>query len=104
MSTETHNIQDEVKGYIFVFIGLLFLTIVTVSVSYLHLNIVRAIILSLIIATIKAALVACYFMHLISEKKMIYIVLMIAVIFFASLIFLLISGYYDTLKGTAFVS
>ena len=51
------------------------LTIVTVAVSYLHLAAPMAIAVALFIATIKGSLVACYFMHLISEKKLIYAVL-----------------------------
>ena len=39
-----------------------------------------AIAVALFIATIKGSLVACYFMHLISEKKLIYVVLGITTI------------------------
>jgi cytochrome c oxidase subunit IV len=45
-----------------------------------------AVSVALIVATIKGALVACYFMHLISEKKLIYAVLALTVVFFAALI------------------
>jgi caa(3)-type oxidase subunit IV len=38
--------------------------------------------LALFIATIKGSLVACYFMHLISEKKLIYVVMVVTVLFF----------------------
>jgi cytochrome c oxidase subunit 4 len=65
-----------------VFVTLLALTIVTVTVSYLHLGVVAAISVALLIATIKGSLVACYFMHLISEKKMIYMTLALTVVFF----------------------
>ena len=40
------------------------------------------------IATVKASLVACYFMHLISEKKLIYFVLVLTVAFFVALLLL----------------
>jgi cytochrome c oxidase subunit 4 len=43
---------------------------------------------ALFIATIKGSLVACYFMHLISEKKLIYAVLVITVIKFVALMIL----------------
>ena len=43
---------------------------------------------ALFIATVKAFLVAGYFMHLISEKKMIYGILVATVFFFAGLMFL----------------
>jgi caa(3)-type oxidase subunit IV len=41
---------------------------------------------ALLVATIKGSLVACYFMHLISEKKLIYAVLVLTVVFFAVLL------------------
>jgi caa(3)-type oxidase subunit IV len=54
--------------------------------------------IALIVATIKGGLVACYFMHLISEKKLIYAVLALTVVFFAALIalpvFTVSDGYW----------
>ena len=51
------------------------LTIVTVAISYLDLAVPIAVTVALLVATIKGALVAGYFMHLVSEKKLIYAVL-----------------------------
>jgi cytochrome c oxidase subunit IV len=62
------------------------LTIVTVAISYLHLSLPVAVAVALLVATIKGSLVACYFMHLISEKKLIYAVLVLTVVFFAVLL------------------
>ena len=45
-----------------------------------------AIAVALFVATIKGSLVACYFMHLISEKKLIYAVLVITAIKFVALL------------------
>ena len=42
--------------------------------------------LALLVATIKGSLVACYFMHLISEKKLILAVLVLTAVFFAVLL------------------
>jgi caa(3)-type oxidase subunit IV len=56
-----------------------------VAVSYLNLEKTEAIIVALIIATVKGSLVASYFMHLISEKRMIYMALLLTVVFFAVL-------------------
>ena len=42
--------------------------------------------MALIIATIKGSLVACYFMHLISEKKLILWVMLLTVSFFIVLL------------------
>ena len=71
-----------------VFGSLMVLTVVTVGVYYLDLSVGVAIALALTIATIKASLVACYFMHLISERKLIYWVLILTVAFFIPLLLL----------------
>lgn len=82
-----------------VFVGLAFLTVVTVSVSYLHLATSAAILVALVIATIKGSLVASYFMHLISERKLIYIVLLFTVLFFAVLMFLPVATDVGMIKA-----
>jgi len=82
------DISRHVKVYITVFVALLALTIVTVAVSYLHAPIHWAIAIAMIIAMIKGSLVACYFMHLISERKLIFVVLALTVFFFIALMLL----------------
>lgn len=76
-----------------VFVALMGLTVVTVAVSYLHLDVFWAIVLALFIATIKGTLVAGYFMHLLSEKKIIYWTLLLTLVFFIVLMALPTSGY-----------
>ena len=76
------DIDKHVRTYIMVFVSLMVLTVVTVAVYYLHLSVPAAIAVALIIACIKGSLVACYFMHLISERKLIYAVLGLTVAFF----------------------
>ena len=71
-------IKKHVKIYIAVFAALAALTIVTVVVSYLHLPPSKAVLVALSIATVKASLVALFFMHLISEKQIIFYILAIA--------------------------
>jgi len=80
------DIDKQVRIYIIVFVALMALTIVTVAISYWHLPTHLAITLALLVATIKGSLVACYFMHLISEKKLIYTVLLITVGMFIPLL------------------
>jgi cytochrome c oxidase subunit 4 len=80
------DIDRHVRVYITVFVALMVLTVVTVAVSYLHLPVAGAVTVALLVATIKGSLVACYFMHLISEKKLIYAVLLLTVVFFAVLL------------------
>ena len=81
------DIQKHVRVYITVFVSLMALTLITVAVSYLHLPVHQAIFVALLIATIKGSLVACYFMHLINEKKLIYWVMALTVAFFVVLLF-----------------
>jgi len=71
-SDSPEEIKKAVKLYIGVFVALLFLTVVTVGVSYIHLPVGKAVALALFVASIKASLVALYFMHLSHEKKIIY--------------------------------
>ena len=80
------DIDRHVKVYITVFVALMALTLITVAISYLHLSTPLAITVALFVATIKGTLVACYFMHLISEKKLIYAVLIVTVFMFIALL------------------
>lgn len=58
--------------YLGIFGGLLCLTVLTVLVSYWHLPPAPAIFVGLLIALVKASLVAAFFMHLKGENKLIY--------------------------------
>ena len=81
-------VQRQVQIYIRVFLALAILTVVTVGVSYLRLPLALAIAVALFIAAVKSSLVAAFFMHLSTEKKIIWSILLLAFIFF---IFLLLS-------------
>jgi cytochrome c oxidase subunit IV len=85
-SDHAADIDRHVRIYITVFVALMVLTIVTVAVARFHLPMPIAIAVALLVATVKGSLVACYFMHLISEKKLIYAVLVLTVVFFAALL------------------
>jgi cytochrome c oxidase subunit 4 len=82
------DIDKHVRVYITVFVALMALTIITVAVSYLDLSTPLAVTVAIFIATVKGSLVAGYFMHLISEKKVIYAVLALTVVFFIALMVL----------------
>ena len=79
------DIDKHVRIYISVFVALMVLTIITVAISYLDRSVPMAVTLALLVASVKGSLVACYFMHLISEKKLIYAVLVLTVVFFIAL-------------------
>src|SRR5215203_6890597 len=85
-SDHAADIDKHVRIYITVFVALMVLTIVTVAVSRLHLPVHVAVSLALLVATIKGSLVACYFMHLISEKRLIIAVLALTAVFFVALL------------------
>jgi cytochrome c oxidase subunit 4 len=89
------DIDKTVKIYISVFVALMVLTIVTVAVSRYHLPVHLAVTVALVVATIKGSLVACYFMHLISEKKLIYAVLALTAAFFVVLLFVPVLTVHD---------
>ena len=80
------EIRAETRVYLIVFCCLAVLTLVTVAVSYLRLASHEAFAVALVIASIKGFLVAGYFMHLLSEKKLIYSVIALTAIFFVFLI------------------
>ena len=90
MATMTNDhaadIDKHVKVYISVFAALMVLTLVTVGISRFHFSVPVAVTVALLVATVKGALVACYFMHLISEKKLILAVLALTVVFFVVLL------------------
>ena len=89
MSELSHEeIKHHIKIYIGVFVALAFLTIATVAIAGFHLPLVPAVTIALLIATIKGSLVATFFMHLGWEKKIIYWILVLTVIFFVVLLIL----------------
>ena len=79
-------VKHHVKIYVRVFIALAVLTVLTVAVSYLHLPLAIAVLVALLIAAFKSSLVAGFFMHLVSEKSIIYIILALAVFLFATIL------------------
>ena len=86
-----HDIQKSVRRYLIVFCALIIGTILTVMASRLPIESVAiTIAIALFIAGVKGFLVAGYFMHLISEKKMIYSILIATVFFLTGLMFLTI--------------
>jgi cytochrome c oxidase subunit IV len=95
MSDHAEDISKHVRGYLIIGGTLIVGTILTVLASYVDLGHSWNIVLALVIATVKASLVALYFMHLISEKQMIYTVLAFTAFFFVGLMFITIGAYND---------
>ena len=104
MSEETHDIRKEVKKYLVIFAVLLVFTVLTVSASYLQIGVALGITVALIIASIKGYLVACNFMHLASEKRAVYFVLIIAVAFLVAVMAIFTFSHFYLPDGAYYVS
>ncbi len=83
--SEHVDIDRQVRIYFLVFGALMVGTGFTVGAYYLDVSVPVALAIGLFIATVKASLVACFFMHLIDEKKIIYWTLALTVAFFIAL-------------------
>ena len=91
----SHNIAKHVKIYMAVGAALIAGTIITVMAASVKLGIILRITVAIIIATVKGTLVAGYFMHLFSERKLIYGVLALTAAFIVAMIGLLLFSYGD---------
>ena len=85
--SEAARVKQHVRVYVMVFVALAVLTVVTVAISYLQLPTALAITVAMIVATVKGSLVALYFMHLVSEER---VVLYLLVLCAAFLVFLFV--------------
>lgn len=84
-----HDVSKSVRKYLLVFGALLIGTIVTVLASRIHFGShTMNVVVALAIATVKAGLVAGYFMHLLDERKLIYGVLGATIFFVVGLMYL----------------
>ena len=99
----SQDLSRQVRIYLCVFIGLLVGTVLTVAMYYVHFaSMAVTVTIALFIATVKAFLVAGFFMHLISERKAIYTVLVATVFFFAAMMYLTVWARDQVPRGTAY--
>lgn len=90
-SHSPEEIKKHVRTYIMIFFALLVGTVITVWLNYLHFDSVALTVgIALFVASIKAFLVAGFFMHLMSEKKAIYMMLAVTIFFFAAMMYLFV--------------
>ncbi len=91
------EVQLEKKRYLTVFYILLVGTVVTVAAYFVELPWqALTVLVALIIASVKGFFVAGYFMHLMDEKKLIYVVMGFTFFFFLGLLLLTIWAWADT--------
>ncbi|HSC34576.1 MAG TPA: cytochrome C oxidase subunit IV family protein [Thermodesulfobacteriota bacterium] len=75
MSTHSHTDRNHITGnktYVIVWAALMVMTAVTVYVSYINFGILN-IVIALVVASIKASIVALYFMHLKFEDSITWV-------------------------------
>lgn len=85
------DIKKHVRTYMVIFFALLVGTAVTVWLNSVHFESATLTIgIALFVAIIKAGLVAGFFMHLLSEKKAIYMMLAVTIFFFVAMMFLFV--------------
>lgn len=104
MADQTHpahhaDIDRHVRTYILVFMSLMALTFVTVAISRIDMPVPMAIAAALVVASIKGGLVASYFMHLISERKLILWVLGFTVVCFLAVLLIPIWTDLDRIQN-----
>ena len=87
-----HNdIQKHMRTYIGVFVSLLVFTVLTVGASCLQIQSVGvSVTIALAISCIEAGLVAGFMMHLFSERKLIYTIMLATMFLFSGLMYLII--------------
>ena len=105
MADSAEEIQKSVKKYLFIGALLIVFTGITVALSYVELPTHSLnILVGMIVATIKAAMVALIFMHLNHERPLIYKVLAFTTVFVLALFLLFVftsgdplvfDGFYD---------
>ena len=81
-----HETANPRRTGLLVFFALLALTVVTVSVSYVDLGLWNTVV-ALVIASVKASLVALFFMHLKGESRLVWGFALVPIVFLALILF-----------------
>ena len=81
-----------IKTYLFTFVGLLVLTATTTLLGFVDMGPFNTGV-ALVIAAVKASLIAAFFMHALYESKLVRVVLAGGIIWFLILISLTVSDY-----------
>ena len=91
-----HNVAKHIRKYLLIGAILVTFTAITVWLSYVDFGTMKAnVAVAMLVATFKAGLVAAIFMHLSSEKQLIYRILIFTAFFVLGLFFLTYLAWYD---------
>lgn len=96
MHADPAEVKKSVRSYMMVFGSLMVLTVITVAIAEVQLAVPLAVTAALIVASVKASLVAGVFMHLTHEKMWIYGSLLLTVAFFLVLLLVPVMTTQDT--------
>ena len=101
-SSHGHSHADDIEHlkrhrnlYLWIFGALLVLTVVTVWAATLDIDETGHVVVALLIASVKATLVAGFFMHLTSEKSIIHKIMSFTFFFFLGMVFLCVLAWLD---------
>ena len=81
-----------VRTYVLTYVGLLTLTLSTVLIGYVDLG-WGSMFVAVAIATAKATLIALFFMHALVEKRVVWVVIVGALVWFLILVTLTLGDY-----------
>jgi caa(3)-type oxidase subunit IV len=91
-----HNVARHIRKYLLIGAILVTFTAITVWLSYVDFGSQKMnVTVAMLVATFKAGLVAAIFMHLSSEKQLIYRILIFTAFFVLGLFFLTYLAWYD---------
>ena len=86
MHSDSAEMKKKIRTYWMIGAALYVFTVITVAVNQVHLAVPLAITVALIVASIKAFMVASVFMHLNHERAWIYGSLILTAVFFVALL------------------
>jgi caa(3)-type oxidase subunit IV len=90
------HVAAHVRKYVMVGVTLLAFTAITVALSYVNFGTMKMnVAVALVVATLKAGLVAAIFMHLSAEKRLIYRILIFTGFFVLGLFWLTYLAWYN---------
>ena len=98
MHSDHEAVRKSIRSYMMVFAMLMVFTVITVAVAGIEFSVPMAITVALIIASMKAAMVAGVFMHLSHERQAIYGTLVLTAVFFIVLLLIPILSHMDRVR------
>lgn len=103
MAENIDAVKKEAKTYLIIFAALLVLTAVNVTMHYLKFPLVTTVMTTLLVAALQATLALCHFMHLLNERKIIFLILGFTLIFVIGLLVLPAFENHNRITGSQIV-